>query len=107
MLPAANAQSASVSKWLANLATYESLQPVAVVPAHGKLIDISYIRRYRAYLGAVQTQTAAAKRGGASVEAATSMLSDAIAKEFSDLAPANGASGRVNAAIQAAYREAQ
>ena len=77
-----------------------------MVPAHGKLIDVSTVRRYRAYFGAVQTRVAAAKKGGASVEAATSMLSDAIAKEFSDLAPPNGAGGRVNAAIQAAYREA-
>ena len=106
VLPAVSAPSASISKWLANLATYEALQPVAVVPAHGKLIDVSYVRRCRAYLGAVQTQTAAAKRGGASVETATSMLSEAIVKEFSDLAPPNGAGGRVGAAIQAAYREA-
>ena len=106
VLPAVNAQSASISKWVQNIATYESLQPVAVVPAHGKLIDVSTVRRYRAYFGAVQTRVAAAKKGGASVEAATSTLSDAIAKEFSDLAPPNGAGGRVNAAIQAAYREA-
>jgi glyoxylase-like metal-dependent hydrolase (beta-lactamase superfamily II) len=107
VLPAVSAQSASIEKWQQNLATYESLQPVVVVPAHGKLIDVSYVRRYKAYFGAVQSQTAAAKRGGAAVEAAASMLSDGIAKEFSDLAPPNGAAGRVNAAIQAAYREAR
>ena len=106
VLPAVNAQSASVKKWQENLATYESLQPVVVVPAHGKLIEVATVRRYQAYFGAVQSQTAAAKRGGASVEAATSMLSEGIAKEFADLAPPNGATGRVNAAIQAAYREA-
>ena len=106
VLPAVSAQSASISKWLANLSAYESLQPGVVVPAHGKLIDVSYVRRYRLYLGTVQTQTAAVKRGGASVEAATSMLSEMIASEFPDLAPANGAAGRVGAAIQAAYREA-
>jgi glyoxylase-like metal-dependent hydrolase (beta-lactamase superfamily II) len=106
VLPAANGQTGSVSKWLENLTTYESLQPVVVVPAHGKLIDVSYVRRYRAYFSAVQTRTAAAKKAGASVEAAGAMLSEAIAKEFADLAPPNGAAGRVNAAIQAAYREA-
>jgi glyoxylase-like metal-dependent hydrolase (beta-lactamase superfamily II) len=106
VLPAVNGQSASIKKWQENLMTYESLQPVVVVPAHGKLIDVSTVRRYQAYFGAVQSQTAAAKRGGASVEAAASMLSEGIAKEFSDLAPPNGATGRVNAAIQAAYREA-
>jgi glyoxylase-like metal-dependent hydrolase (beta-lactamase superfamily II) len=106
VLPAVSAQSASIKKWQENVSTYESLQPVVVVPAHGKLIDVSYVRRYRAYFGAVQSQTAAAKKGGASVEAAGSMLSEGIAKEFPDLAPPTGAAGRVNAAIQAAYREA-
>lgn len=106
VLPAVNGQSASIAKWLENLATYESLQPAVVVPAHGKLIDVSTVRRYRAYLGTVQTRTAAAKKAGASADAATAMLSEPIAKEFADLAPANGAAGRVKAAIQAAYREA-
>jgi hypothetical protein len=54
----------------------------------------------------VQTRTAAAKKAGTSAEAAGAALGDPIAKEFADLAPANGAAGRVNAAVQAAYREA-
>jgi len=106
VFPAVSAQSASIKKWLENVATYESLQPVSIVPAHGKLIDVSYVRRYRGYLSTVQMRTAAAKRDGASVEAATAMLADTIAKEFADLAPPNGAAGRISAAIQAAYREA-
>jgi glyoxylase-like metal-dependent hydrolase (beta-lactamase superfamily II) len=106
VLPAVSAQSASIKKWQENLSTYESLQPVVVVPAHGKLVDVSTVRRYRVYFDAVQSQTAAAKKGGASAEAAGAMLSEGIAKQFSDLAPPNGAAGRVNAAIQAAYREA-
>ena len=106
VFPAVSAQSGSIAKWLENLALYESLQPVSVVPAHGKLIDVSYIRRYRGYLSTVQLRTAAAKRDGASAEAAVTMLGETIAKEFADLAPPNGAAGRINAAIQAAYREA-
>jgi glyoxylase-like metal-dependent hydrolase (beta-lactamase superfamily II) len=106
VLPAVSGQSASIKKWQENLSTYERLQPVVVVPAHGKLIDVSTVRRYQAYFGVVRSQTAAAKRGGAAVEAATSMLSEGIVKDFADLAPPNGATGRVNAAIQAAYREA-
>jgi glyoxylase-like metal-dependent hydrolase (beta-lactamase superfamily II) len=106
VFPAVSAQYASLAKWLENLATYESLQPVAVVPAHGKLIDVSYVRRYRGYLSTVQLRTAAAKRAGTSAEAAVAMLAATLAKEFADLAPPNGASGRINAAIQAAYREA-
>ena len=107
VLPAVSAQNASLEKWIANLALYESLEPTAVVPAHGKLIDVSYIRRYREYLTAVQTRTTAAKRGGDSVEAAVARLSMALTEEFADLAPAGGAAGRINAAIQAAYREAR
>jgi glyoxylase-like metal-dependent hydrolase (beta-lactamase superfamily II) len=106
VFPAVSAQNASLAKWLDNLATYESLQPVAVVPAHGKLIDVSYVRRYRGYLRTVQLRTTAAKRGGASAEAAAAMLAETLAKEFADLAPQSGATGRINAAIQAAYREA-
>jgi glyoxylase-like metal-dependent hydrolase (beta-lactamase superfamily II) len=107
VLPAVSAQNGSLEKWIANLALYESLEPVMVVPAHGKLIDVSYVRRYRAYLSAVQTRTAAAKRDGASVESAVERLAGPLAQEFADLAPANGAAGRINAAIQAAYREAR
>src|SRR5262245_14403713 len=86
VFPAVSAQHASLAKWLENLATYESLQPVAVVPAHGKLIDVSYVRRYRGYLSTVQLRTAAAKRDGASADAAVAMLSETLAKEFADLA---------------------
>jgi glyoxylase-like metal-dependent hydrolase (beta-lactamase superfamily II) len=106
VFPAVSAQNASIKKWLENLATYEALQPVSIVPAHGKLVDVSYARRYRDYLNAVQTRTAAEKRGGATVDATVAKLSEPIAKEFGDLAPPNGAGTRVNAAIQAAYREA-
>jgi glyoxylase-like metal-dependent hydrolase (beta-lactamase superfamily II) len=134
VLPAVSAQSGSLAKWVENLALYESLQPVSVVPAHGKLIDSSFIERYRSYLSTVQTRVAAAKRDGASVDATIAMLADEIAAEFGDLAPPDasgggfvatiqgmlarlaamvgigsgpsGAAGRVSAAIRAAYREA-
>jgi glyoxylase-like metal-dependent hydrolase (beta-lactamase superfamily II) len=106
VLPAVGGQSASLKKWLENLDDYEALAPTAVVPAHGKLIDLSYVRRYREYLGAVQQRTAAAKRGGSTLEQAQQTLAPVLATDFADLAPANGATGRINAAIQAAYREA-
>jgi glyoxylase-like metal-dependent hydrolase (beta-lactamase superfamily II) len=108
VFPAVSGQAGSIKKWLANLADYEAAQPVAVVPAHGKLIDVSYIRRYRGYLSTVQMRVAAEKRGGATLEQTQAKLAPAIAMEFADLAPANGSpTGRINAAIQAAYREAQ
>ncbi|HZF29401.1 MAG TPA: MBL fold metallo-hydrolase [Gammaproteobacteria bacterium] len=107
VFPAVSGPSGSIKKWLANLVEYEALQPVVVVPAHGKLIDTSYIRRYRGYLSTVQMRVAAEKRGGATLEATQAKLAPTLAMEFADLAPANGApTGRINQAIQAAYREA-
>jgi glyoxylase-like metal-dependent hydrolase (beta-lactamase superfamily II) len=107
VFPVASGPSGSIKKWLANLVEYEALQPVVVVPAHGKLIDVSYIRRYRGYLSTVQMRVAAEKRGGATLEQTQAKLTPVIAMEFADLAPANGApTGRINAALQAAYREA-
>jgi glyoxylase-like metal-dependent hydrolase (beta-lactamase superfamily II) len=108
VFPAASAQSASIEQWLSNVAKFEAFAPRVVVPAHGRLIDMSTLARYREYLTAVQRQTRAAKRQGQSVEAAQAAIAPAIAQQFSELAPAGGApaTGRINAVIQAAYREA-
>jgi len=109
VFPAASAQAASIEKWLASIAEFQEFSPRVVVPAHGRLIDATTLARYREYLTAVQTQTRAAKRQGQSVDAAQAAIAPALAQQFSDLAPQGGApaTGRINAAIQAAYREAQ
>jgi cyclase len=108
VFPAASAQTASIEKWLASIAKFEAFTPRVVVPAHGRLIDAATLARYREYLTAVQTQTRAAKRQGQSVEAAQAAIAPALARQFGELAPQGGApaTGRINAAIQAAYREA-
>jgi len=108
VFPAANAQSASIERWLVSIAKFQEFAPRVVVPAHGRLIDAMTLARTREYLTAVQTQTRAAKRQGQSVEAAQAAIAPALAQQFSDLAPQGGApaTGRINAAIQAAYREA-
>ena len=49
---------------------FEALAPRVVVPAHGRLIDVATLRRYREYLTAVRDETRAAKRQGQSVEEA-------------------------------------
>jgi glyoxylase-like metal-dependent hydrolase (beta-lactamase superfamily II) len=105
---AANGQSSSIAKWLADLDEFDALGPTKVIPAHGRMGGIELIRRQREYLAAVQSGVAAAKRAGKSVEDTTKALADRLAAEFKDLAPAGGggATGRINAAIQAAYREA-
>jgi len=107
VFPAASAQSASIEKWLANIGQFIEFAPRVVVPAHGRLIDSGTLARYRAYLTAVQTETRAAKRQGQSVEAAQAAIAPKLAQQFSELAPQGGApaTGRINAAIQAAYRE--
>lgn len=108
VFPAASGQSASIEKWLANVGQFVEFAPRVVVPAHGRLIDAGALRRYREYLTAVQTETRAAKRQGQSVEAAQAAIAPKLAQQFSELAPQGGApaTGRINAAIQAAYREA-
>lgn len=107
VFPAVSGQSGSIDKWLANLTEFAALAPAVVVPAHGRLGDSALIRRYEQYLRAVRERTRDAKRSGRSVEDAQRALAPALVQEFSDLNPASGpATGRVNAAIQAAYREA-
>lgn len=107
VFPSVNAQGASIAKWLDNMDVFEALDPRTVVPAHGRMGDVGFVRRYREYLTAVRERVAAAKRRGVSAEEAVSTLAEGIAAEFPDLAPATGSpAGRVNAAIQAAYREA-
>jgi glyoxylase-like metal-dependent hydrolase (beta-lactamase superfamily II) len=106
---AASGQSSSVTKWLADLDEFDKLNPTKVIPAHGRMGGIELIRRQREYLAAVQSGVAAAKREGKSLEDTTKQLAEPIAAKFPDLAPGGGgpATGRVTAAIQAAYREAK
>lgn len=106
MFPAVSAHAGSIAKWIANMNEFEALNPTTVVPSHGRLGDAGFIRRYREYLTAVQTRVREAKLGGASVEQATSMLAASLAQEFADLQPASAPGiGRINAAVQAAYRD--
>jgi glyoxylase-like metal-dependent hydrolase (beta-lactamase superfamily II) len=108
VFPAASGQSASIDKWLATVGEFIEFAPRVVVPAHGRLIDAGTLARYREYLTAVRTETRAAKRQGQSVEAAQGAIAPKLAQQFSDFAPQGGApaTGRINAAIQAAFREA-
>jgi glyoxylase-like metal-dependent hydrolase (beta-lactamase superfamily II) len=107
VFPAVSGASGSIDKWLENLTDYAALTPAVVVPAHGRLGDGAMIRRYEQYLMTVRERTRGAKNSGRSLEDAQRTLVPALLEEFSDLNPATGpATGRVNAAIQAAYREA-
>jgi len=106
VFPAASAQSGSVNKWLSNLAEFAAFEPLVVVPAHGRLGDDRFVRRYAEYFAAVRERVRMAKRDGQSLEATQAALAPLLAERFADLAPPNGATQRINAAIAAAYREA-
>lgn len=107
VFPAVNAESGSIDTWLRNLDSFERLAPAVVVPAHGRLGDGALIERYGEYLRAARDRVRAAKARGESVEAAEQSVAPLLAREFADLTPASGqATGRINAAIRAAYREA-
>jgi glyoxylase-like metal-dependent hydrolase (beta-lactamase superfamily II) len=106
VFPGASGQAGSVDKWIANLNAFEALRPAVVVPAHGRLGDLGSIRRYREYLTAVRDETRAAKRQGSSLEQVQQALGPSLAQRFADLAPLTGQpTGRINAAIQMAYRD--
>jgi glyoxylase-like metal-dependent hydrolase (beta-lactamase superfamily II) len=106
---AANGQYSSVAKWLADLDEFAKLAPTNVIPAHGRMGGVELVTRQREYLAAVQSGAAAAKREGKSAEDAVKQLADSLVAKFPGLAPGGGgpATGRVSAAIQAAYREAK
>src|SRR5687767_1863018 len=107
VFPSASAQAGSVDKWIANMMEFEGLAPAVVVPAHGRLGDVAFIRRYREYLTAVRDETRAAKRQGRSLEQVQQSLAPTLAQRFPDLAPLTGQpTGRINAAIAMAYRDA-
>lgn len=105
IFPAVSAQSASIAKWLANMDAFESLNPRVVVPAHGRMGDGGFIRRYRDYFLAVRDAVGRAKREGATADEAAARLAGPLAEQFADLRPVAGSpAGRINAAIQAAFR---
>jgi len=105
VFPSVSGQSGDLDKWIANLEDFNRLDPAVVVPAHSRLGGVDLIRRYRAYLESVRERVLARKREGQSLEQITGELSAALASDFADLAPATGSpAGRINAAIQAAYR---
>jgi glyoxylase-like metal-dependent hydrolase (beta-lactamase superfamily II) len=105
VFPAVSGQFGDIDKWLLNLAAFNLLNPTTVVPAHGRLGGVELVRRYRRYLETVRERVLDMKNAGDSIQEITATLTAEIAAEFSDLAPSGGnPSGRINAAIQAAYR---
>lgn len=89
--PSLMAANTTIPHWLATLDALEALKPSVVVPSHGPTGDVGLIQGYRAYLKEVAERTAKAKAGGASVEAATAEVTDAMVARFPDRARLAGA----------------
>jgi len=98
--PAFASPYSSLAHWLASLDRLGALKPAIVVPSHGPAGGIDFIDGYRAYLTEIRDRTAAEKRAGRSVEAASETVTAAMAERYPDR-------GRLAGAIKAAYAEAR
>jgi glyoxylase-like metal-dependent hydrolase (beta-lactamase superfamily II) len=108
VFPAASAASGSIAKWIANMDEFEEWNPAVVVPAHGRLGDMRFVRAYRDYFLAVQQGVRERKGQGMGADEIATSLSQTLAQQFAGLQPVSGdSSGRIGAAVRAAYREAE
>lgn len=89
--PSLMAPDTTIGYWMASLDALEALKPAVVVPSHGPLGDVGLVQGYRAYLKEVAERTAKAKAAGASLEAATAEVADAMAGRYPDKARLAGA----------------
>lgn len=89
--PSIMAAKSSVAQWMKSLDAFEALKPAVVVPSHGPIGDVGLVQGYRAYLREVAERTAAAKAAGATLEAATASVTEAMAGRYPDRARLSGA----------------
>jgi len=94
--PSIMASKATVAQWMKSLDAFEALKPAVVVPSHGPIGDVGLVQGYRAYLKEVVERTTAAKASGASLEAATATVTEAMAARYPD-------KGRLAGAVRLAY----
>jgi glyoxylase-like metal-dependent hydrolase (beta-lactamase superfamily II) len=94
--PMVTTPKATMASWTAALDQMEAWKPAIVVPSHGPIGDAGYIAGYRAYLKEVAERTQAAKAGGASVEAATETVFQAMKDRYPDR-------NRLASAVRTAY----
>ena len=94
--PSIMAAKATVAQWMKSLDAFEALKPAVVVPSHGPIGDVGLVQGYRAYLNEVVERTTAAKASGASLEAATATVTEAMAARYPD-------KGRLAGAVRLAY----
>ncbi len=94
--PALMSQGTTIAQWLDSLARLEALAPQFVVPSHGPVGDIGFIRGYRGYLEEVSTRTLAARSEGLDVTATVALVSEAMKDRYPD---ANRLAGAVRVAF--------
>ena len=94
--PSILSDKATLASWTSVLDRLEALKPSVVVPSHGPVGDVGYIRGYRAYLEEVARRTAEAKGKGQTLEAATAAITEAMADRYPDR-------GRLSGAIRMAW----
>ena len=82
--PSIMAAKSSVAQWMKSLAAFEALKPAVVVPSHGPIGDVGLAQGYRAYLKEVAERTGAAKALGATLEAATATVTEAMVARYPD-----------------------
>lgn len=99
-LPAFASPYSSLTQWLLSLDRLEALEPGQIVPSHGPMGDVGFIKTYRAYLTEIRDRTAAERKAGKSLEETTATVTADMAKAYPN-------TGRMAGAIKAAYAEAR
>ena len=94
--PAMASPKTTLPQWFASLDRLEALKPAVVVPSHGPVGDVGFIRGYRTYLAEVGERTAAAKAKGQDLAAATAAVTEAMSGRYPDR-------GRLAGAVRVAY----
>jgi glyoxylase-like metal-dependent hydrolase (beta-lactamase superfamily II) len=89
----------SITTWIAVLDELSALQPLHVVPSHGRLGDTALIARDRAFLQAVQDRVGALKREGKTIDEAAAAVVAEIAPEYSEFGNPAGAAAVARAAF--------
>jgi glyoxylase-like metal-dependent hydrolase (beta-lactamase superfamily II) len=93
----------SITAWLATLDELRALNPLHVVPSHGRIGDATLIARDRAFLQAVQKRVSELKGAGKSIDEAVAAVVAEIAPSYPEWGNPQGAA----AAARAAYAEAR
>jgi glyoxylase-like metal-dependent hydrolase (beta-lactamase superfamily II) len=98
-LPAFTSPQSSLNHWLTTLDLEDSLKPKIVVPSHGPIGDAAFISGYRTYLTTIRDRTRELKKQGKTADEATATITAELKPRYPD-------TGRMNGAIQSAYKEA-